>query len=69
MEAERLLDGPRQVCTVSLPIPLLTVTRQVAAREERPFSWVVRRALVRYLNDSTAGDQVDDREQGGDHER
>jgi len=67
METKGLLEGRKAVCTVSLPIPLLTATRQAAKREERPFSWLVRSALVRYLTDRVPGDQVVD--EGGDHER
>ncbi len=48
--------GPAEVTGVSLPVSLLAATREIAAREDRPFSWVVRRALVSYL-DAQGGEQ------------
>lgn len=42
--------GRAEVTGVSLPSSLLAATRELAAREDRPVSWVVRRALVSYMD-------------------
>lgn len=52
MERELLLDGPARVAGLSLPENLFLATRERAAKEDRPFSWVVRRALLDYLADA-----------------
>ena len=49
MEQNRLLEGPARRTGISLPENLVTATRERASREDRPFSWVIRRALVVYL--------------------
>ena len=49
MEQSNLTGGPATRAGISLPENLMQATRERAAQEERPFSWVVRRALLAYL--------------------
>lgn len=44
-----LLEGRRMTTGLSLPANLMQATRARAKQEMRPLSWVIRRALVRYL--------------------
>lgn len=51
METNGVMEGPATRATFSLPLGLVEVIRERAAREDRPISWVARRALVEGLKD------------------
>jgi len=50
-ELTGLLTGPARVTGISLPENLMHAARERAIKEERPFSWVIQRALVGYLTE------------------
>ena len=51
MMETQLLDGPAVARGVSLPRPLMDAATERAWRERRPFSRLVRDALVKYLTE------------------
>lgn len=61
IKQQTLLEGPATRTGISLPENLVVATRERASREERPFSWVIRRALVAYL----AGNEVEPKPEAG----
>ena len=52
MRQTELLEGPHKTTGISLPETLMNATREQAKIEQRPFSWVVQRALVAYLTEN-----------------
>ena len=51
MMRSEFLDGPTVARGVSLPRPLMDAAKERAWRERRPFSRLVRDALMRYLTE------------------
>lgn len=47
-----ILDGPRVTRGISMPREMDRELKRQARREDRPVSWVIRRALVRYFEES-----------------
>jgi hypothetical protein len=52
MRQTELMAGPKTVTAFSLPTGMVAALRQRAKQEDRPYSWVVRRALIRYLGET-----------------
>jgi hypothetical protein len=50
MEKTKLLKGKAACTGISLPAPLMEATRAQAEAERRPVSWVIRHALLQYLD-------------------
>lgn len=63
MSQIRTWQGPARACSVSLPVGMWEALRAKARDEDRPISWVARRAVEAYL--LPAKETQDERNQNG----
>ena len=57
-----ILQGRATIATFSLPAGMVEEIKRRARSEDRPFSWIARRAFVAYLSDGATEKQEENSE-------